>query len=96
MFNIYYELLLREYNENANDTGIDLVKVTDDAITEIYQIKCRNGGYLTANDVATFVTKCRDSKYSSCKKKLVLKGCLISKKLQKQLHDIEIITEHVT
>ena len=46
MFNIYYEFLLQEYNENANDTGIDLVKVTDNAITEIYQIKCRSGSYV--------------------------------------------------
>ena len=90
MFNIYTEFLLQEYNENANDTGIDLVKVTDDAITEIYQIKCRSGSYLTANDVATFITNCKKKSHRlnlfPTGKKLVLKGCLISKKLQKQLH----------
>ena len=82
--------IIQEYNENANDTGIDLVKVADGVITEMYQVKCRNGGYLTVNDIATFITKCGDSKYANCRKILVLKNCKISKKLRKQLADVEI------
>ena len=77
------------------DKGIDLFKIDNNEIVEIYQLKLRSGGYITKDDLATFLLRCEDSRFSNCKKKLILKGCNISKRLQKQLHDIEIITEHV-
>ena len=61
---------------------IDFVAVEDDVITVVGQVKYRNSGYININDIPTFLSK--------CKKKLIIKGCKISKKLRKQLHDIEI------
>ena len=82
--------ILNKYNCLRQDSGIDFVEVKDDVITTIGQVKYRSGGNITRNDIITFITKCEDSRFSNCKKKLILKGCNISKRLRKQLLDIEI------
>ena len=82
--------ILNKYNCAKLDSGIDFVKIEDNVITVIGQVKYRSGGYITRNDISSFLCKCRDSKYSNCKKKLILRGCNISKRLCKQLYDIEI------
>ena len=82
--------VLNKYNCLRQDSGIDFVEVNDGIITTIGQVKYRSGSNITGNDILTFITKCEDSRFSNCKKKLILKGCNISKRLQKQLLDIEI------
>ena len=82
--------IINNLNENINDSGIDLVKIEDGKITEIYQVKVRSSGYVNINDISTFISKCNDDKFRSCKKILVLKGCRIGKKLRRQLRDVEI------
>ena len=84
------QFILNRYKMSHRDKGVDLFKIENNEIVEIYQLKLRSGGYITKDDLTTFLLRCEDTRFSNCKKKLILKGCNISKRLQKQLLDIEI------
>ena len=84
------QFILNKYKMSHRDKGIDLFGIENNEIVEIYQLKLRSGGYITKDNLATFLLRCEDNRFNNCKNILVLNNCNISKKLLKQLNVFNI------
>ena len=83
-------------NEQSRDCGIDGLKFNENSIEEIVQIKYHNKpSYLNSNEIKMFMNKCNQERYKNIKKKLILHGCKVGKKLVSELEAIGIKIEQL-
>ena len=86
--------LLERTNEQSRDCGIDGLKLNENSIEEIVQIKYHNKpSYLNINEVKTFMNKCNQARYKNIKKKLILHGCKLGKQLRAKMNKLGINIE---
>ena len=77
---------LGEKNEQSRDCGIDGIKFHENSIEEIVQIKFHNKpSYLSSNEIQTFMNKCQQERYKNIKKRLILHGCKLGRKLRAEI-----------
>lgn len=82
--------ILNRYNEIHLDSGIDFVKIDNEKITTIGQVKMKNNTYITISDIDTFLSKCKEDKFKDCNKELVLMNCKVSKKFKSKMSEYGI------
>ena len=86
--------LLERTNEQSRDCGIDGLKLNENSIEEIVQIKYHNKpSYLNINEIKTFMNKCNQARYKNIKKKLILHGCKLGKQLGAKMNKLGINIE---
>ena len=80
-------------------SGIDFVKIDNEKITTIGQVKMKNNTYITTSDIDTFLSKCKEDKFKDCNKELVLVNCKVSKKFKSKMSEyginLNILREHL-
>ena len=88
--------VLETNNEQSRDCGIDGLRFNENSIEEIVQIKYHNKpSYLNFNEIKTFMNKCNQERYKNIRKKLILHGCKVGKKLVSELEAIGIKIEQL-
>lgn len=91
--------ILNRYNEIHLDSGIDFVKIDNENITTIGQVKMKNNTYIATSDIDTFLSKCKEDKFKDCNKELVLVNCKVSKKFKSKMSEyginLNILSEHL-
>ena len=86
--------LLERTNEQSRDCGIDGLKLNENSIEEIVQIKYHNKpSYLNFNEIKMFMNKCNQTRYKNIKKKLILHGCKLGKQLRSSINKLGITIE---
>lgn len=78
--------ILNNYNEHSKDTGIDAVKIKDNKISEIIQIK-KVKGYLSKQVIINFINKCKLDKYNGINKTLYVHADKISKYMREFINN---------
>ena len=78
--------ILNNYNEHSRDTGIDAVKIKDNKINEIIQIK-KVKGYLSKQVIINFINKCKLDKYNGINKTLYVHADKISKYMREFINN---------
>ena len=87
--------ILNTYNENKKEYGIDAVKIVNNEITDIYQIKHHANTYLRRDEIASFIAKCLEDRYAHVNKHLLIHNCIISEDMLRTLTEIDVNIEEV-
>lgn len=85
--------LLNSINEVSKDTGIDAVRIENETIKEIVQIKFHSSSRcLQRAEISTFLEKALQERYLNTKKRLLLHNCKVGPKIRKviEAHGVEI------
>lgn len=83
--------LRNKLNEMSKDSGIDAVRLENNEVIEIIQMKYKripNSGKLEtirSKELVTFMSKSEQPRYKGLRKRLILKGCTAGPHIRKQL-----------